>query len=144
MNTPIKIWFTVFAIIAFGIRITHAQSLNSTQIKQIEEIAQAIALQSNASSKEALDKSAVPNHTTAVGRNVRFEYVSLTKKGLAPTRIKVIADAVWHQVFPRVCKANANNLAFDRGLYYTFIYLNNYGEKITEFDVDKASCKGFY
>ena len=36
--------------------------------------------------------------------------------------------------------ANANNVAFMKmGLFYTFIYLNTYGQKLAEFTVDRAA-----
>ncbi len=42
---------------------------------------------------------------------------------------------------PKTCVVNANNPFFDRGLSYTFVYFNTYGEYLTKFTVNQAVCK---
>lgn len=118
----------------------HAESLTRAQIKQIEEIAQTIATQHNANSKAFLDEMTISNRAIAIGRNVRLEYVLRVKKGLPPTKLKEFSDETRREILPKACQQNANNPAFDRGLYYTFAYINTYGEKLAEFNVDKATC----
>ena len=120
---------------------THAESLTSEQIKQIEEIAQSIASQHNANSKAMVDEMTVSSHAVAIGRNVRFEFVLRVKKGLTPSELKEFSEENRKVLLPKICKNNANNPAFDRGLSYTFIYINTYGEKLSEFNVDKTTCK---
>ncbi|MCI5208457.1 MAG: hypothetical protein D3910_06610, partial [Candidatus Electrothrix sp. ATG2] len=116
------------------------QKLNSAQIKQIEDIAQKIAAQSNANKQAMLDKMTMSFNATAVGRNVRFENVIRVKKGLPPQKIKVWLDATRDEIVPKACAHNAKNPAFDRGLSYTFAYSNAYGEKLGEVFVDKPVC----
>jgi hypothetical protein len=116
-------------------------NLTSAQIKQIEEIAQAIAAQSNANRHTMLDEMTVSFHAVAIGRNVRFENVIRTKKGLPPQKIKEWLAATSAEIVPKSCSQNAKNPAFDRGLSYTFAYSNAYGEKLGEVLVDKPTCK---
>ena len=68
--------------------IANAQNLNAAQIKQIEEIAQNIAAQSNANKQAMLDEMTVSFNTVLVGRNVRFENIIKVKKGLPPKQSK--------------------------------------------------------
>lgn len=120
-----------------------AQSLSPAQIKQIEDIAQTIALQHNQNAAAMLDDMTVSNRAIAVGRNVRFEYVLRVKKGLPATKLKEFSEETQRDVVPRSCVANAKNPAFDRGLSYTFIYINTYGERLAEFIVDKSTCSRY-
>ncbi|OYY54113.1 MAG: hypothetical protein B7Y54_00360 [Polaromonas sp. 35-63-240] len=118
-----------------------AQSLSPAQIKQIEDIAQTIASQHNQNSTAMLDDMTVSSRAIAVGRNVRIENVLRVKKGLPPAKLKEFSDETQREIVPRSCSVNANNPAFDRGLFYTFAYLNTYGERLAEFNVDKSICK---
>lgn len=117
-----------------------AQSLTLAQIKQIEEIAQNIARQHNENAKAMIDDMTVSTHAVAVARNVRIENVLRVKKGLPLAKLKEFADETQHEIVSRSCLANRKNPAFDRGLTYTFVYTNTYGEKLAEFVVDKAAC----
>ena len=121
----------------------HAQNLNPAQIKQIEDIAKNIAAQSNANKRAMLDDMTVSFNAVAVGRNVRFEPVIRARKGLPPSTIKEWLDATEAEIIPNSCAQNAKNLAFDRGLSYTFSYNNTYGEKLGDVFVDKDTCKNF-
>ena len=118
-----------------------AQTLNSAQIKQIEEIAQNIAAQSNAKKQEMLDDMTASFTASAVGRNVRFESVIRVKKGLSPQKLTEWLKATQDEILAKSCMQNAKNPAFDRGLTYTFAYSNAYGEKVGDVFVDKATCK---
>ena len=119
------------------------QALTTEQIRQIEEIAQAVASQHNANSKYLVDDMTVSSRAIAVKRNVRFENVLRVKKGLPSDKLKEFADETKREILPKACKVNANNPAFSRGLYYTFVYYNTYGEKLAEFDVDEATCRSY-
>lgn len=121
--------------------VANAQNLSPAQIKQIEEIAQNIAAQSNANKQAMLDEMTVSFNAIAVGRNVRFENVIRVKKGLPPQKIKGWLDATRAEILPKACTQNAKNPAFNRGLSYTFAYSNTYGEKLGDVFVDKATCK---
>ncbi len=118
-----------------------ADSLSVAQIKQIEEVAQTIVAQHNADAKSMLDDMTVSTRATGVGRNVRIEYVLRVKKGLPAAKLKEFSDETQREIVPKACAANANNLAFSRGLTYTFAYANTYGERLAEFTVDLALCR---
>lgn len=119
----------------------NAQTLTPAQIKQIEGIAQTIAAQHNANSKALLDAMTVSSRAVAVGRTVRFENILRVKQGLPPATLRQFSDETRREVVPQSCATNAKNPAFDRGLNYTFLYTNTYGEKLAEFRVNKAICK---
>lgn len=121
--------------------IANAQNLSPAQIKQIEDIAQNIAAQSNINKHSMLDEMTVSFNAVAVGRNVRFENVVRVKKGLPPKIIKEWLDATRAEIVPKSCIQNAKNPAFDRGLSYTFAYSSAYGENLGDVFVDKATCK---
>lgn len=130
----------LFAALFSGV-VANAQNLSPAQIKQIEEVAQNIAAQSNANKQAMLDEITVSFNAIAVGRNVRFENVIRVKKDLPPQKIKGWLDATRAEILPKACTQNAKNPAFDRGLSYTFAYSNTYGEKLGDVFVDKATCK---
>ena len=121
--------------------IANVQNLNAAQIKQIEEISQNIAAQSNANKQAMLDEMTVSFNPVSVGRDVRFENIIKVKKGLPPQIIKEWLDATRAEIIPQTYALNANNPAFGRGLSYTFAYSNTYGEKLGEVFVDIATCK---
>jgi hypothetical protein len=134
-----------FALMATSVSVspTQAQSLTAAQIKQIEEIAQSIATQHNANAKAMLDDMTASSRAVAIGRNVRIENVLRVKKGLPPAKLKEFSDETQREVVPKSCAVNAKNPAFDRGLTYTFVYTNTYGEKLAEFPVDPAVCRTY-
>ena len=107
----------------------------------IESVAKTIAEKHNQTSAALLDESTVATSATAVGKNVRFRYVLRAKKGLSQQKLAEFRAALMADIAPRACKANAGNPAFERGLYYTFIYESTYGEPLAQFDVDRQSCK---
>jgi len=139
LNFCAKVMLTMVALTCCP--CTHAHALTTAQIKQIEEIAQNVAAQHNANAKTMIDDVTVSTRAVAIGRNVRLEYVLRLKKNLPPAKIREWADATRNEILPKACQQNANNAAFDRGLFYTFSYTNTYGKKLAEFNVDKAACK---
>lgn len=133
------------AILALGFTasVAQAQDLNPAQIKQIEEIAQNIAAQSNANKEAMLDAMTASFHAVASGRNVRFERVLRVQRGLPPSKIKEWYQSTQDELVPQVCAKNANNAAFVRGLSYTFVYTSTSGERLGAFLIDKLTCSGF-
>lgn len=119
----------------------HAQSLTPAQIRQIEEIAQTIASQHNQNSQAMLDDMTASTRAVAVGRNVRFEYVLRVRRGLLPSELKEFSDETQRRIVPRACAMAANNPAVDRGLSYTYSYLNTHGDKLAEFSIDRSICR---
>lgn len=133
------------AAIVFAMTATFVQAEEWTpaQIRQIEEIAQDIARQSNASKEAMLNPMTASFQATASGRNVRFEIVLRIQKGLSPAKIREWYQDTQNELVPQVCKTNALNPAFARGLSYTFSYTNTHGEKLGAFLIDKLTCSGF-
>lgn len=121
-----------------------AQSWTTAQIKQIEDIARAIAEQHNSNSKALLDDKLVSTRAVAVSRNVIFEYVLRVKRDNSPAILREFSTELRHEMLPKVCQANSNNAAFYRGLYYTFRYRNTYGEKLADFDIIKDDCRPYW
>lgn len=132
--------FFFLAALASGFS-ANAQNLTPAQIKQIEDIARNIAAESNRNKQAMLDEMTVSFNAVAVGRNIRFENVIRVKKDLPPNTIKAWFDATRAEIIPKACAQNANNPAFDRGLSYTFVYSNTFGEKLGDVFVDKTTCK---
>ncbi|GAB6194166.1 hypothetical protein [Desulfocastanea catecholica] len=140
MKIQIKKLASVTILISFFV-CQGALALTPAQNKQIEEIAQTIAEQHNANSKSMLDDVTVSTHAVAIAKNVQIEFVLRLKKNIPSEKMREWADGTRSEIISRACQTNANNPAFDRGLYYTFVYANMYGEKLIEFVVDKATCK---
>ena len=134
----------IYSAIIFSLpNLAVAQNLSAAQIKQIEEIAAAIANQHNANATAMQDEMTVSSRAIAVGRNVRIENVLRVKKGLPAAKRKEFSDQTQGEIIPKACAANANNPGFDRGLNYTFSFLNTYREKLAEFNVDKNICTSY-
>mgnify|MGYP003429333580 CR=1 FL=1 len=141
MNAPTIFHNIVFLYALCSSFTVNAENLNPAQIKQIEDIAKNIAAQSNANKQAMLDEMTVSFNSVAIGRNVRFENVIRVKKGLPPIKIKEWLDATRAEIIPKSCAQNAKNPAFDRGLSYTFVYSNTYGEELGDVFVDKSTCR---
>ena len=141
MKARFPLFVGIQLAVAFYSSSIHAQTLSAAQIKQIEGIAQSIAAQHNSNSQAMLDGMTVSSRAVAIGRIVRFDNVLRVKKGLPPATLKEFADETRREVVPKSCATNASNPAFDRGLSYTFVYTNTYGEKLAEFKVNKAICQ---
>ena len=117
---------------------TIAEPLTPAQIRQIEGIAQQIAVQHNAANRQ--DDMTVSSRATATGRNVRIENVIRVRERLSSAEAKAFADATEREIVPLACSENRSNPAFDRGLSYTFRYLSPAGTRLAEFTVDKQRC----
>ncbi len=130
---------SIFAAIFF--LYSNANALTPSQIKQIEGIAQEIATQYNNNASSMTDEMTVSTRAVAVSRNVIFQNVLRVKKGLSKSQLREYQNAVRQEMVPGVCRQNANNPAFDRGLFYTFVYINTYGEKLAEIVIDKETCE---
>lgn len=140
MNVHARALFTIL-ILGFLLFWQGVHSLAVAQNVKIEAIAQEIAAQHNVNSKAILDDVTVSSRAIAIGKNVRIENILRLKKNIPPEKLKEWADETRREITPKACQANANSPAFDFGLYYTFAYTNTYGERLTEFVVDKATCK---
>jgi len=141
MKTQAHVLLLLVAVALIFCPRINAESLTPAQIKQIEEIAMTIASQHNANSEALLDDMTVSTRAVAISRNVQILYVLRVKKGLSPSELKEYSDELRREILPKACLQNANNPAFDRGLFYTFIYKNTYGEKLAEIVVSKKTCR---
>lgn len=128
-------------LMAISFLHSNAHALTPEQIKQIEGIAQEIAIQHNKNASAMTDEMTVSTRAIAVSRNVIFENVLRVKKGLSKSQLKEYQNALRQEIVPGVCRQNANNPGFDRGLFYTFVYINTYGEKLAEIVVNKKTCE---
>lgn len=138
-----KIIFISFLISFHFFSVTTVHALNAEQIKQIEDIAQQIAEQANKNSAAMINDMTVSFTATAVSRNVIYRNVLRVKKGLSPAQLREYQNDVRKEIVPGVCKQNANNPAFSRGLYYTFLYENTYGEKLAEIIINENTCRKY-
>ncbi len=82
----------------------------------------------------------VTSTAEAVGKNVRITNILRVKRGLSQAKRNEFQIALYDELVPKACKTNLENAAFEKGLYYTFLYFNTYGEKLAEFIVNKRAC----
>jgi hypothetical protein len=106
----------------------------------IEDVALEIARLSNRNAQAVLDDMTLAFSARASGRNVIFDTVVRMKRDLSPEQRADYKEKVWQEVTPRTCQQNADNEAFKRGLFYTFVYRNVAGEEIGRFSVDAILC----
>ena len=110
------------------------------QGQTVEQVAQTIAAQHNATSVPSKDGMVASSSARAAGKNVVFEYVLRVRKNLSATEINEFAESARSEAVPKTCQVPGNHIGFDRGMSYTFIYKSQYGKTLTEFSVDKATC----
>lgn len=114
--------------------------LLAEQGQTVESVAALIAQQHNARNYQ--DEMTVSNTAKAVGKNIIFTSVLRVQKGLPQAKLAEFRTALYNEMVPPSCKANAQNIAFNQmGLFYTMIIYNTYDEKLAEFVVDKAVCE---
>lgn len=106
--------------------------------KTVEQVAAEIAKRHNAANLS--DEMTISSTAEARGRQIVFKNVLRAKKDLSEQKLNEIRTALEEDVVPKTCMVNADNVAFmEMGLYYTFIYLNTYGQKLAEITVDRAT-----
>ncbi len=135
------IFSPVTAVATLFVGVATAQPLNPAQFMQIEELAKSIANQHNANAQAMVNEMMASTHATASGLNIQFKYVFRFRKGLSTAKLNEFTKEIKQEVVPKTCVVNANNPFFDRGLSYTFVYFNTYGEHLAKFTVDQAVCK---
>ncbi len=114
-------------------------SLTATGDSQtVEQVAADIARRHNAAN--ITDEMTVSSTAEARGKHIVLRYVLRVQKDLPKQKLDEFRSALQEEIVPKTCMVNANNVAFMKmGLYYTFIYLNTYGQKLAEFNVDRAA-----
>jgi len=106
----------------------------------IEAIASQIANEHNKNSEKMTDNMTLSTSAKTDGMNVIFTNILNVKKGLSSQELKQFQTALYSEIVPGVCQQNTDNVAFEKGLYYTFVYYNNYNEKIAEIIVNNRTC----
>ena len=113
------------------------------QSQTVEQVAKTIAENYNNNSVALNDDMIASSVARAVGKNVIFEYSLRVRQNLPPPKVQEFADYTRREVVPQTCKVQGNRLGFDRGMYYSFIYKSTYGELLTQFIVNKATCENY-
>lgn len=110
----------------------------SAQGVTVESVALFIARQHN--EKMLHDDMTVASTAQAIGKNVRVTNIIRVQRGLSQAKRNEFQIATYSEIVPNVCRVSLEDPAFTRGLYYTFIYFNTYGEKLAEFIVNRRAC----
>src|SRR5690606_37297619 len=97
--------FTIFIV---GCASAYAEKWSQAQIRQIEEIAQEIARQTNANKSNLIDNVTAGVNATAKGRSVTFEYLVRTKRDLPGSEIQEWIAAARAETIPNICRLNSN------------------------------------
>jgi hypothetical protein len=110
------------------------------QALTVEQTAQEIARQHNANAKGLIDGTTVSTSAEAQGVNVIITYVIRVQKQLPDDMREEFRKSIGTELVRGACKSNADNEAFKRGLYYTFIYRNTDDELLSKLVVSKETC----
>lgn len=108
------------------------------RMQTIEAVAEQIARNYNAT--KFADDITVSSTARAAKGNVIFTNVLRVQKGLPVAKLAEFKAALYADVMPQTCAANKEVFSWRKGLYYTFIYDNTYGERLAEFVVDERAC----
>jgi hypothetical protein len=114
--------------------ITYAEKLN------VEWIASEIAKKHNESIKSNLDDMTISSTATAVGKNVIIKNIQRFRRNISKEKLSEYQSMLYKELVPNVCQANKNNPAFKQGLYYTFIYVSHYDQKLAKFTFNEKTC----
>lgn len=113
--------------------------LFAEQGQTLESVIAFIVQQHNAQNYH--DEITVSNTAKAVGKNIIFTSILRVKQGLPAAKLAEFKSALYNEMVPSICQANAQNHGFNEmGLFYTLVNYNTYNEKLSEFLVDKAVC----
>ena len=120
--------------------VTIAGNVCAAQGTTIEAAALEVARKHNDNQQVFLDEMTVSSTAQAIGKNIRFTNVLRVRQGLSQAKRNEFQIALCSEMVPKICRANADNVALEKGLYYTFLYFNTYGEKLAEFIVNARAC----
>ena len=107
----------------------------------VEWVAENIAKNHNANATSMIDNMVVATSASSVGKNVVFSNVINVQKNLSSSKLNEFQNELIKEIAPKTCQVNKQSEAFNKGLYYTFVYHNRYGEKLAEFVVNKRICE---
>ena len=105
---------------------------------RVEEAMANIAKTHNANPK--LDQMTVSSVATASGRKVTFHNVMRVKKGLTSSEIANFQAAIREELLPQACAVNREIFSWKKGISYSYVYDNTYGERIGELVIDERAC----
>lgn len=120
-----------------------AQKSDEKKVYSIESIASQIASYHNKNAEKMVDDMTLSTSAKAEGKNVIITNILKVKMGLTKQELNEFQTELYKEIVPKVCQQNSGNLAFEKGLYYTFVYFNTYKEKLAEIKVDKQLCNGY-
>jgi len=126
--------------ITVGLSALVMTTMAGAQALTLEQTAQEIARQHNANAKALIDDTTVSTSAKAAGANVIVTNVIRIRKQLPDEMRDEFRKSVGTELMRGVCNGNAGNEAFDRGLYYTLIYLSTDDELLAKLVVSKETC----
>lgn len=132
-------WRLTISCIAFFVLWKAFFALAQGSVR-IEEVMAKIANTHNANPK--LDQMTVSSVATTSGRNVTFHNVIRVKKGLTPSERVSFQAAIREEMLPQVCAVNREVFSWRKGISYSYVYDNTYGERIGELVIDERACGG--
>ena len=102
--------------------ILYSAFSNATEIYSVEWVAENIAKNHNDNASILVDNMVVSTSASSIGKNVIFYYVLKVQKNLSVNKLKDFKKELIKEIVPKVCQANKESEAFNKGLFYTFIY----------------------
>jgi hypothetical protein len=117
-----------------------APSLSYAEKPTVEWIASEIARQHNANAETMKDETIMSSSAQAIGRNVIFKFVLRVKRDVSKQKLDESRLGLYQEIVPKICRVNSNNSAFKDGLFYTLVYVSQYGQPLAELVVNKRVC----
>lgn len=139
-NLMIAVGVIVTALVIGMIKmaIRESASAEDGQMQTVEQVAADIVKRHN--DANLTDDMTVSSTAEARGKQIIFRNVLRVQKDLSADKLNEFRTALREEIVPKTCMVNADNVAFMKmGMCYTFIYLNTYGQKLAEFNVDRAA-----
>jgi hypothetical protein len=139
-NLMIAVGVIVTALVIGMIKmaIQESASAEDGQTQTVEQVAADVVKRHN--DADLTDDMTVSSTAEARGKQIIFRNVLRVQKDLSAEKLNEFRTALREEIVPKTCMVNADNVAFMKmGMYYTFIYLNTYGQKLAEFNVDRAA-----
>lgn len=125
---------------ALGLCVLLMPVVARAQALTVEQTAQEIARQHNANAKALIDDTTVSTSAEADGVNVIITYVIRVQQQLPEQMRAEYRKGLEAELLRGACKGNADNEAFKRGLYYTFVYRNTDDQLVSKLVVSKKTC----
>lgn len=132
-------WKLIISCIVFFVLWKAFFALAQGQVR-IEDVMANIAKAHNANPK--LDQMTVSSVATASARKVTFHNVMRVKKGLTSSEMASFQAAIREEILPQACAVNREVFSWKKGISYSYVYDNTYGERIGELVIDERACVG--